>query len=51
MLKKTKIKITNDFITRKKTLNAKASERDENYVQLTLYYRIINKLFKNNYRS
>ena len=30
--KKTKVKITNDFITSKKTLNAKASEEDESYV-------------------
>ena len=49
--KKTKVKITIDFTVNKKTLNAKASERDENYVQLTLHRRVINEFFKSNYRN
>ena len=33
----------------RKTMNAKAFEKDENNVQLTLYNHIINKFFENNY--
>ena len=44
-----KIKVTNDFIINKKTMNAKAFERNENNVQSILYRRVINKLFENNY--
>ena len=49
MLKKIKVKIVNDFILSKKTLNAKAFEKDENYVQLILHRRIMKEFFKNNY--
>ena len=30
-------------------MNAKASEKNENNVQLILYYRVVNKVFENNY--
>ena len=51
MSKKTKIKITNDFIISKETMNAKAFKKDENNVQLILYRRVVSKLFKNNHRN
>ena len=44
-----KIKIMNDFIASKKTMNAKIFEEDENNVQLTLYCRVVNKFFENNH--
>ena len=46
-----KIKVTNDLIINKKTLNAKTSEKNKDYVQLILYRRIMNELLQNNYRS
>ena len=49
MLKKTKVKVTNDFIINKETLNAKALKKDENNVQSMLYCRVMNEFFKNNY--
>ena len=47
--KRTKIKITNDFIVNKKMMNAKIFKKDENSVQLILYRRVVNELFKNNH--
>ena len=41
--------ITNDFIASKETMNAKASEKNENNVQLVLYRRVVNELFENNH--
>ena len=49
MLKKTKIKIMNDFIANKKTMNAKTFKKDENNVQSILYCRVISEFFKNDY--
>ena len=51
ILKKAKVKITNDFIASKETLNAKTFKNYENNAQLNLHNRIMNELFKNNYRS
>ena len=51
ILKKAKVKIINNFIASKKTLNAKASEKDEDYAQLILHRCIMNEFFKNDYRS
>ena len=39
----------NDFIVSKETMNVKAFEKDENNVQSTLYRRVVNKFFENNY--
>ena len=39
----------NDFIASKKTINAKAFKKDENSVQSTLYRRVVNEFFENNY--
>ena len=47
--KKIKVKITNDFIVSKETMNAKAFEKNEDNVQSILYCRVVNELFKNNY--
>ena len=44
-----KIKVTNNFIANKETMNAKASEKSENNVQSTLYRRVMNELFENNH--
>ena len=44
-----KIKIINDFIANKETMNAKTFKKNENSVQLTLYCRIVNKSFENNH--
>ena len=44
-----KIKVTNDFIASKKTMNAKTFKKNENNVQSTLYRRVMNELFENNY--
>ena len=47
--KKTKIKVTNDFIANKEIMNAKAFEKNGNNVQSILYYCVMNELFKNNH--
>ena len=44
-----KIKITNDFIANKETMNMKIFEKDENNVQSILYRRAVNEFFENNY--
>ena len=49
MSKKMKVKITNDFIASKETMNAKIFKKDENNVQSILYRRVVNELFENNY--
>ena len=43
-----KIKVTNDFIISKKTMNAKTFKENENNVQSILYYRVMNEFFENN---
>ena len=44
-----KIKIMNDFIANKETLNAKTFKENENNAQLTLYRRVVNEFFENNH--
>ena len=44
-----KIKIINNFIVNKKTMNAKAFKKNENNVQSTLHCRVVNEFFENNY--
>ena len=41
-----KIKVINDFIANKKTINAKTFKKDENNVQSILYRRVVNKSFE-----
>ena len=43
-----KIKIINDFIASKETINAKAFKKDKNNIQLILYRRAVNEFFKKN---
>ena len=47
--KKVKIKVMNDFIINKKTMNAKTSEENKNNIQLILHRRVVNKFFENNH--
>ena len=47
--KKIKIKVMNDFIASKETMNAKTFKKNENNVQSILYRRVVNELFENNY--
>ena len=44
-----KVKITNDFIADKKTLNAKIFKEDDDNVQSILHYRVMNVFFENNH--
>ena len=44
-----KIKVINDFIASKKTINAKTFKKDENNVQLILNRRAVNEFFENNH--
>ena len=44
-----KVKVTNDFIASKKTINAKTFKKSENNVQSILYRRVVNKFFENNH--
>ena len=46
-----KVKVTNDFIANKKTINAKTFERDENNVQSVLHHCAVNKFFENDHRN
>ena len=46
-----KIKIMNDFIASKKTMNAKTFKKDENNVQSILYRRVVNEFFENNHQN
>ena len=47
--KKAKVKVTNDFIANKETMNAKTFKENENNVQSILYRRVMNEFFENNY--
>ena len=47
--KKTKVKIMNDFIANKETMNAKTFKKDENNIQSILHRRVMNDSFENNY--
>ena len=49
--KKTKVKVTNNFIANKKTKNAKTLKKDEGNVQSILHRRVMNELFENNHRN
>ena len=49
--KKMKVKIINDFIASKETMNAKTFKKNENNVQSTLYHRAVNKFFENNHKD
>ena len=44
-----KIKITNDFIASKETMNTKTFKKDENNTQSILYRHVVNEFFKNDY--
>ena len=46
-----KIKITNDFIASKETINAKTFKKNKNNIQLILHRCAVNKFFKNNHRN
>ena len=43
-----KIKIINDFIASKETMNTKTFKENENNVQSILYRRVVNEFFENN---
>ena len=49
--KKMKIKIINDFIADKKTLNRKTFKKNKSNVQSILHRCVMNEFFKNNYRN
>ena len=49
ILRKAKVKIMNDFIASKKTLNTKTFEKNESNVQSILHRRVVNKFFENDY--
>ena len=44
-----KIKVMNNFIASKETINAKTFKKDENNVQSILYRRVVNEFIENNY--
>ena len=46
-----KIKVTNDFIVNKQTMNAKAFQKKENNIQLILYCRVVGEFIENNYQN
>ena len=44
-----KVKITNNLIANKETMNAKTFEKNEDSVQSILYRRVVNEFFENNH--
>ena len=49
LMSKKKIKITNDFFTDKKMLNAQMFKKGKNNTQSILHRNVINEFFKNNH--